>query len=80
MTTTTEWRDIAQANIERNLADSLAEYEGEDESAAAAAIGQHVYILAFDALADAGCPRILAQAIAQEMSLEYIGGPTAEEE
>jgi hypothetical protein len=56
-------REIARGNIERNL--------DPGEYATADTIFDEAYTLAFDALADSGCPLKLAREIAQEIAQGY---------
>jgi len=48
------WTEVARGAVERHLGDVAADYASEED--AADAIYDETYMLAFDALHDAGCP------------------------
>lgn len=69
MATLIELEELARGNIDRHLGDVYADYGSEEE--AADAIFDEAYILAFDALIDAGIDHRTARSIAQDLAQRY---------
>jgi len=63
------WEEIARGKIEAHLGDVATEYESEE--AAADAIYDEAFTLAYDALIDAECPEDIASYVARSMAHSY---------